>query len=255
MLLALDIGNTNITWGIFNGKELKASFRLQTNSVRTADEYLVLLTQMLALRGGVEKRQIKAAIVSSVVPTIDTTIEELLVSGFKVTPMWVGPGIKTSMPIRYDNPREVGADRIVNAVAAYDRFKSGLIVVDFGTATTFDVISPEGEYLGGAISPGINISLEALFRNASKLPRVDFKKPSHVIGKNTIASMQSGFVFGYVGLVDEIVSRMKKEADFECKCIATGGLASHIAGESKEIELVDEKLTLKGLQIIYKLNS
>ncbi|GAB4301535.1 MAG: type III pantothenate kinase [Myxococcota bacterium] len=254
MLLALDIGNTNITWGVFDGPELKANFRMQTNAVRTADEYFVLFSQMLETRQ-ISSRNVKAAIVSSVVPTIDMTIEELITKGFKVESLWVGPGIKTAMPIRYDNPKEVGADRIVNAVAAFSIFKSGLIVVDFGTATTFDLVSPRGEYLGGAIAPGIKISMEALFRSASKLPRVEFRKPSSVIGKNTVSSMQAGFVFGYVGLVDEIVTRMKKEADFECKCVATGGLATLIAKESSQIEQVDEMLTLKGLHILYKLNS
>ena len=169
-------------------------------------------------------------------------------------PLFVGPGVKTGMPVLYDNPREVGADRIVNAVAAYDKWPQGLVIVDFGTATTFDAVTPKGEYLGGAIAPGISISMEALFHRASKLPRVAFEKPEKVVGRNTVSSMQSGLVYGYVSLVDGICVRMKEELGFPVKVVATGGLAPLIGGFSKQIEVVDDQLTLDGLRIIYQRN-
>jgi type III pantothenate kinase len=170
-------------------------------------------------------------------------------------PLFVGPGVKTGMPVLYDNPREVGADRIVNAVAAYEKWPQGLVIVDFGTATTFDAVTPKGEYLGGAIAPGVSISMEALFHRASKLPRVGFEKPERVVGRNTVASMQSGLVYGYVGLVDGICARMKDELGFAVKVVGTGGLAPLIGTLSKQIEVVDDQLTLDGLRIIYQRNA
>jgi type III pantothenate kinase len=197
---------------------------------------------------------VTAAIVSTVVPEVLFPIEELCKRYFKVAPLVVGPGIKTGMPILYENPREVGADRIVNAVAAYERYHGACIVVDFGTATTFDAITPRGEYLGGVIAPGIQISADALYHHAAKLPRVDIARPRAVIGKNTVASMQAGLVFGYVGLCDEIVSRMKKELDPDARVVGTGGLAPLIAKESRTIEATDEMLTMHGLRIVFERN-
>jgi type III pantothenate kinase len=197
----------------------------------------------------------EAIIISCVIPPLLSAFEELCQKYFHLTPLIVGPGVKTGIPIHYDNPREVGADRIVNAVSAYEHYRKSLIVVDFGTATTFDCISARGEYLGGAISPGIMISSEALFQRASKLPRVELVKPETVIGKNTVASMQSGIVYGYVGLIDGIVNRMKEEMGDNPFVVATGGLAQLIAAESETIDEVDEYLTLKGLRIIYSKNT
>jgi type III pantothenate kinase len=203
---------------------------------------------------GLDPALVKDVVISSVVPTLQFNLEEMCQRFFKQKPLFIGPGVKTGMPILYDNPREVGADRVVNAVAAYEKHHTGLIVVDFGTATTFDAVSPKGEYLGGAIVPGIAISMDALFSRAAKLPRVEFTRPPQVVGRNTIHSMQSGLVFGYVGLVDGICQRMTKELGFPVKVVATGGLAPLIAGESELISDVDELLTLEGLRIIHGRN-
>jgi type III pantothenate kinase len=253
MLLAIDAGNSNILVGVFKGDTLAHEWRLLTEAEKTVDEYGILFQNLYhSVHLAIEDTE--DIIISCVVPPLLNTFDELCTKYFHHNPLIVGPGVKTGIPIHYDNPREVGADRIVNAVAAYETYQRSLIVVDFGTATTFDCISPQGEYLGGAIAPGIMISSEALFHKASKLPRVEFVRPQTVIGKNTTTSMQAGIIFGYVGLIDGIVNRMKKEMGGDPLVVATGGLAPLIAPESETIVEVDEYLTLKGLHIIYKKN-
>ncbi len=253
MLLVIDVGNTNTVLGLYRDKELVRSWRLTTDKARTADEWAMVIHELFSLCG-LHFPDISDVIISCVVPPLLNTLETLCATYFQRKPMVVGPGIKTGMPIHYDNPREVGADRIVNAVAAYAKRPTSLIVVDFGTATTFDYLSARGEYQGGAIAPGLSISAEALYERASKLPRVEIACPPQVIAKNTVHSMQSGLFYGYVGLVDGIVSRMKQEVRDTPYVMATGGLAGLVAPHSQTIDEVDNCLTLEGLRILYERN-
>jgi type III pantothenate kinase len=253
MLLALDVGNTNTVAGVFDGKDLVVHWRLSTRREGTGDEYGIIIKNLLDL-AGLELDRISAVAIASVVPPLQSSLEEMTRRYFRAVPLVVGPGIKTGMPILYDSPREVGADRIVNAVAAFETYGGPAIVVDFGTATTFDAVSAKGEYIGGVITPGIGIAAEALFERAAKLPRIDIVRPKYVIGKNTVASMQAGLFYGYLGLVEGIVSRMREEIGGEPVVIGTGGLAHLILAESRSVHRVDLLLTLIGLRIIYERN-
>ena len=254
MLLVIDVGNTNVVLGAYRGKELVDFWRIGTDKEKTSDEYSVLIDQLFNYKG-LDRRKVKDVIISSVVPDIMHSLENTVLKLFGVNPLVVGPGVKTGMNVKYDNPRQVGADRIVNAVAAYEKFNGPLIVIDFGTATTFCAISSKGEYLGGTIAPGIKIASEALFQRASKLPRVELIKPGKTICKNTVSSMQSGIIYGYVGLVEQIVKKMKREFKSNgVKVIATGGLATLIDSETECIDKIDKFLTLEGLRIIFERN-
>ncbi len=253
MLLVIDVGNTNTSYGVFDGASLLHHVRSESARSRTADEYAVLVRQMLVMRGA-PPEGITAAIVASVVPSLTDTMVELVRRAFGCEALVVGPGIRTGMSILYENPREVGADRIVNAVAAFEWAKGGVIVVDFGTATTFDCVTPKGEYLGGVITPGVQISAEALFSRAARLHRVELALPPRVVGRNPVHSMQSGIVYGYAGLVDGLVARLKKELGYPCRVVATGGLARLIAPQTEAIEEVDDDLTLTGLRLIFERN-
>jgi len=253
MLLAIDIGNTNIILGVFEGEELRATWRLATGIDRTTDEYTALLLNLLQQQG-LGTPDIKEVALCSVVPPLTATFEQLFQQYFHISPLVVGAGVKTGVRIRMDNPREVGADRIANAAAAHHLYSGPIIIVDLGTATTFDTVSKEGDYLGGAIAPGISTASEALFMRAAALPRVELVPPKHTIGTNTIAAMQSGIVFGYVGLIEGMVARIQQELGEKTKVVATGGYAELIAKETAVIDVVNLNLTLIGLRLIYLMN-
>lgn len=256
MLLVIDVGNTNIVFGLYQGKKLEFDWRISTDKERTSDEYGLLFDQIFRYNN-IDVSGIEDVIISSVVPTLMHTLPAASVRYFKKEPIVIGPGVKTGMNIRYDNPKEVGSDRIVNAVAAFEKYGGPLIIVDFGTANTFCYVNKDGDYMGGVITPGIKISAEALFMRTAKLPKVELLKPDKVIGKNTISSMQSGLVYGYIGMVDYIIEKMIKEMDGkqeDIKVVATGGFSNLIASESKYIKIIDKMLTLDGLRIIYERN-
>lgn len=254
MLLVFDIGNTQTVIGVFSGARLLADWRLATDRHKTVDEYGILLKSLFK-DSNLEIAQIKAGIISSVAPTVTGLFEGVAVKYFSVKPMVVGPGIKTGLAFKYENPREVGADRVVNAVAAIKLYKPPLIVVDFGTATTFCAIAPNGEYQGGAIAPGLSISSEALFYRTAKLPKIEIEKPKSVIGKNTVHAMQAGLFYGYLGLVEGIISRMKGEMGCDPQVVATGDFAGLIGDNTKLVDLIEPHLTLHGLRFINELNS
>ena len=255
MLFCIDIGNTNTVMGVIDHKDqIRDHWRVRTEQDITTDEMRILVGNLFEI-SKISLSGISHIIISCVVPPLLNTFQELSLKHFQVKPMIVGPGLRTGMPIRIDNPKEVGADRIVNAVAAYEKYNTSLIIVDFGTATTFECVSEDGAFVGGAIAPGVTISSEALFQRASKLPRVEiFARPKNAIAKDTISAMNSGIIYGYTGLVDGIVKRMKKEMETESAVVATGGLAPIICEVSESIAYVEPFLTLEGLRILFKRN-
>lgn len=253
MLLVIDVGNTNVAFGIFKGKDLIGEWRVATHLHKTADEYGILLVDLLQAQK-MAPSKVKGAILSSVVPPLTPVFQEMARKYFSQEAMVVTHSLKTGIRIHYDQPKEIGADRIVNAAAAYHLYGGPVVIVDFGTATTFCVVSESGDYLGGAIAPGLVISADALFSRAAKLPRVELIKPKSIIGRDTVSSMQSGMIFGYVGLVNEIVHRIHREIGTEALVVATGGLSSLIAPECNVIQKIRPTLTLEGLMIIYGLN-
>lgn len=257
MILLVDVGNTNIVLGVYRGTESIASWRISTDAKKTSDEYSIQVMQLFT-QSELNPKEVEGIIISSVVPNIMHSLENMIRKSFGINPLVVGPGIKTGINIKYDNPKEVGADRIVNAVAAHDMYKKDMILIDFGTATTFCAVTKDANYLGGCIVPGVRISSDALFDRAAKLPRVELEVPKNIICKNTITSMQAGILYGYIGQVEYIVKKTKKEmmelGSDEPLVIATGGLANLIANETDVIDKVDSSLTLEGLRIIYEKN-
>ena len=253
MLLVVDIGNTNIALGLFKGDNLIQHWKIRTERDKTCDEYGIVLLNLLSLTH-LDAESIKSVIISSVVPPLTPVFQELGQNLFKMKPLIVGPGLKTGMPILYENPQEVGADRVVASVAAFEKYGGPAIVVDFGTATTFDAVSAKGEYLGGSIAPGIQIAAEALYLKTAKLPRIEIKKPQHAIGRTTVTSMQSGLYFGYIGLVSNIIKEFSKELGEDIKVVATVSFASHIYPDLELIEHLEPFLILEGLRIIHDRN-
>ncbi|MDF2926314.1 MAG: coaX [Paenibacillaceae bacterium] len=253
MILVVDVGNTNIVLGLYEGKKLLQDWRISTNRSATADEYGLMLFNLFAHRN-MRLEDVEGVIISSVVPPLMFALESMCRKYIKKEPLVVGPGIKTGLSVRYENPREVGADRIVNAVAALELYGPPLIIVDFGTATTFCYIDERSQYIGGAIAPGIGISTEALYQRAAKLPRIELIKPKSTVGRNTVTSMQAGIIFGYAGQVDGIVTRIREEFGTNPTVVATGGLAELISSESRTIQIINPLLTLQGLQLIYERN-
>lgn len=254
MLLVVDVGNTNIVLGVYNKTEVEAHWRISTDRVRTTDEYGMLISNLFLHHPTLNKEDVEAIIISSVVPPLNPTLERVSARYFNIKPILVGPGTKTGISVKYENPRELGADLIVDAVAAYEKYGGNMIIIDFGTATTYSAVLDGGVFLGGAISPGVGISAEALFQRTAKLPRIEVKNPGQVIGRNTVNAMQSGVLFGYVGQVEGIVARMKRELPPDTKVIATGGLANLINAETDVIDHIDPMLTLDGLRLIYERN-
>ncbi|MCH1626919.1 type III pantothenate kinase [Fredinandcohnia quinoae] len=253
MIFVLDVGNTNTVLGVYSGEDLKYHWRIETSRNKTEDEYGMVVKSLLE-HVDLSFEDINGIIISSVVPPIMSALERMCHKYFNIDPLIVGPGIKTGLNIKYDNPKEVGADRIVNAIAGIHLYGSPLIIVDFGTATTYCYINEKKQYMGGAIAPGITISTEALYSRAAKLPRIEIVRPEGIIGKNTVSAMQAGILYGYVGQVEGIVARIKAQSNEKPMVIATGGLAPLIAKESSVIDIVDPFLTLKGLQLIYQRN-
>ena len=254
MLLVIDVGNTNIKYGVWKDNVMLASFRVSSRISRTADEYGSVLVNLLS-NSGIKKTDIDGIIVSSVIPTLNYTICHMCEYFFGISPLMVGPGIKTGLNIKVENPKEVGADRIVNSVAAYKKYGGPIIIIDFGTATTFNIIDAEGAFIGGVIAPGIKTALEGLVHSTAQLPMIELVPPKKVIAKNTETNMQAGIIFGFSGLVDNIVNKIRKELGGDTvKVVATGGLGEIIAKETKSIEVVDRTLTLYGLKTIYDLN-